>query len=169
MATKRFFWLNFDLLETYEQDCLHFTLNSALCTDFNNRHHTTSNFQDSSTPPPVPSKVGCTSSAAPPVPSKNATTAKELRDLMYKHYCVGKGKLKKPSANAIKKGKVPPPNAGCQLNNQKPDPKPAGQPHQHCSKGPDSDTDELSEDDDDVTDDTSSETSKVCFKKCKEC
>ena len=103
------------------------------------------------------------------MPSKNATTAKELRDLMYKHYCVGKGKLKKPSANAIKKGKVPPPNAGCQLNNQKPEPKPAGQPHQHCSKGPDSDTDELSEDDDDVTDDTSSETSKVCFKKCKEC
>ena len=44
--------------------------------------------------------------AAPPVPSKNATTAKELRDLMYKHYCVGKGKLKKPSANAIKKGIV---------------------------------------------------------------
>ena len=32
--------------------------------------------------------------AAPPVPSKNATTAKELRDLMYKHYCIGKGKLK---------------------------------------------------------------------------
>ena len=97
------------------------------------------------------------------MPSKNATTAKELRDLMHKHYCVGKGKLKKPSVNAIKKGKVPPPNLGCQLNNQKPESKPAGPQHQHCSKGPDSDTDELSEDDD-VTDDTSSETSKVCFK-----
>ena len=71
-------------------------------------------FQDSATPPPVSSKGGGASSA-PPVPSKNATTAKELRDLMYKHYCVGKGKLKKPSANAIKKGKVPPPSA-CELN-----------------------------------------------------
>ena len=69
-------------------------------------------FQEStSTPPPVSSKshtaaaAACAAvAAAPPVPSKNATTAKELRDLMYKHYCVGKGKLKKPSANAIKKG-----------------------------------------------------------------
>ena len=108
--------------------------------------------QDSSTPPPVSSKSGCPS--APPVPSKNATTAKELRDLMYRHYCVGKGKLKKPSANAIKKGKVPPP-ACSTLNNQK-------QPgQQHSCKGPESDTDELSEEDDDASDDTSSETSKV--------
>ena len=27
------------------------------------------------------------------MPSKKATTAKELRDLMYQHYCVGKGKI----------------------------------------------------------------------------
>ena len=80
---------------------------------------------------------------------------------MYKHYCVGKGKLKKPSANAIKKGKVPPPS--CSNPNQKHNsaPPPAPPVQQHCSKGPESDTDELSEEDDEGSDDTCSETSKV--------
>ena len=53
-----------------------------------------------------------------PSNKKATTTAKELRDLMYQHYCVGKGKLKKPSANAIKKGKVPPPTCSTLTNQQ---------------------------------------------------
>merc|ERR1712223_890265 len=126
--------------------------------------------RDSETPPPAPvseskEKHDCCkdndcpsteSGASPSVPSKNATTAKELRDLMYRHYCVGKGKLKKPSANAIKKGKVPPPTCSTLNQNQ-------NKPHQHCTKGghTDSDTEELSEEDDDGSDDTSSETSKA--------
>merc|ERR1712223_1620999 len=126
--------------------------------------------RDSETPPPAPvseskEKHDCCkdndcpsteSGASPSVPSKNATTAKELRDLMYRHYCVGKGKLKKPSANAIKKGKVPPPTCSPLNQNQ-------NKPHQHCTKGAhtDSDTEELSEEDDDGSDDTSSETSKA--------
>merc|ERR1711971_1111241 len=121
--------------------------------------------ESTSTPPPVSSKshaaaaAACAAvAAAPPVPSKNATTAKELRDLMYKHYCVGKGKLKKPSANAIKKGKVPPPT--CSNPNQKHNSAPPAPPVQHSSKGPESDTDELSEEEDDGSDDTCSETSK---------
>ena len=129
--------------------------------------------RDSETPPPAPvseskEKHDCCkdndcpsteSGASPSVPSKNATTAKELRDLMYRHYCVGKGKLKKPSANAIKKGKVPPPTCSTLNQNQ-------NKPHQHCTKGAhtDSDTEELSEEDDDGSDDTSSETSKVNFR-----
>ena len=82
--------------------------------------------------------AACAAASAP----KKATTAKELRDLMYQHYCVGKGKLKKPSANAIKKGKVPPP------------------PCSSLQKANDESTDEMSEDEDE-DDDTSSETSKA--------
>ena len=83
---------------------------------------------------------------APVPPPKKATTAKELRDLMYQHYSVGKGKLKKPSANAIKKGKVPPP--ACSNIT----------PH---SKAHDESTDEMSEESDDEDNDTCcSETSK---------
>ena len=84
--------------------------------------------RDSETPPPAPvseskEKHDCCkdndcpsteSGASPSVPSKNATTAKELRDLMYRHYCVGKGKLKKPyysdvnfKTNYIKYIKIP--------------------------------------------------------------
>ena len=107
-------------------------------------------------PPPPPAK-----NPPPPPPPKKATTAKELRDLMYQHYCVGKGKLKKPSANAIKKGKVPPPACSTLgTANQPPPPPPAS----HPPKGHDDSTDEMSDDDDDDnTDDTSSETSKVLF------
>ena len=59
----------------------------------------------------------------------------------------------------IKKGKVPPPS--CSNPNQKHNSAPPAPPVQHCSKGPESDTDELSEEEDDGSDDTCSETSKV--------
>ncbi len=41
--------------------------------------------------------------------SKKSMTSTELQKLMCQHYIGGKGKLKKPSANAVRKGKVPPP------------------------------------------------------------
>ena len=96
-----------------------------------------------------PSSTPCNNPTGAPVPpSKKATTAKELRDLMYQHYSVGKGKLKKPSANAIKKGKVPPPPCN------------ANKTTQH-SKAHDESTDEMSEESDDEDNDTCcSETSK---------
>ena len=90
------------------------------------------------------------SAGAPVPPTKKATTAKELRDLMYQHYSVGKGKLKKPSANAIKKGKVPPPTCS--------------NPNDGCcetKKAHDESTDEMSEESDDEDNDTCcSDTSK---------
>lgn len=95
-------------------------------------------------PPPSNNAKG----PPPPPPAKKATTAKELRDLMYQHYCVGKGKLKKPSANAIKKGKVPPPACSTIKNKELP-------------KGPDDSTDEMSDNDEEDSDDTGSETSKA--------
>lgn len=102
-------------------------------------------------PPPASSKNGVKKPPPPASapPPKKATTAKELRDLMYQHYCVGKGKLKKPSANAIKKGKVPPPTCSTVQATE--------------SKTDQDSTDQNSsdEDEDHSDDDTCSETSKA--------